>query len=391
MILAALLLSSCWGIDRFLYGDYSIKRLEYDKQYRNLLEEITKDPDKNGDETNPKGFVLKKCWDGSLLSPDEDKLCAYQRNLLIGDLIAISDGMCEKHMKTILGNDATMNIITGTLTNAFSGAATVVTGAGVKTILSALAFFSNSERSLVNETVYRSILVPAVIKKINELRLNERKIIMQKYEDNRNADYKNYPVNFALADIIKYHQCCSFMLGLQKALEEGTQPAIGQDKASLEQKLKVLVLEKDTRISELRRQKPAISDEDINKDKYVIYLNGEIDAITKKISEPGAKGPEDAVIAALRKAKDGLKGESAQLGDIKVVVNQVTKLDEVKKQLFVDVSLKKGGIDVSAEDAKTITEKSIKQALVNLPVASGLKEENVMIEKCQPALQKGPK
>ncbi len=331
------------------------------------------------------GFVDRKCWDGSPLNPDEKTLCAYQRNILIGNLIAISDGMCEKHMKTILGNEAAVNIITGTLTNAFSGAATVVTGGMSKTILAALAFFSNSERSLFNETIYKSVLVPAIIKKINETRLNVRRDIMAKYETNKNAAYEDYPVNFALADIIKYHQSCSFMVGLQKALEEGTQTAPGQDRASLEQKLKTLVHERDGRIRELREAKKDITDEDIKKDNYIIYLDDQIRAITKKLGEPEAKKPEDAMVTALRKAKDGFGGAKATMDDIVIVVNKVTKLD--KEQLFVDVSLKKGDQDVSSEDARTITGGKIKQALLKLPVASGLKEDNIVIEKCQPSLQ----
>ncbi len=285
MILTALLLCSCWSLfDNLIYRDYSIRPLEYDKQYSDLYNNLF------GDAAN--GKMDAKCRGKDLLSDDQlNKLCVYQRNLLIGDLIAISDGMCEKHMKTILGNEATVNIITGTLTNAFSGAATITTGAIGKSILAGLAFFSNSERSLVNETVYKSVLVPAIIKKINEIRLNERNAIMTKYEANKGGKYEDYPLNFALADIIKYHQTCSFMLGLQKALEEGTQPATGQDRASLEQKLKVLVLEKDNRISELRHQKPTITDEEIKKDSYIIYLDGQIDAITKKLGEPETKKP----------------------------------------------------------------------------------------------------
>jgi hypothetical protein len=39
MILTALLLSSCWTwVDKYVYGDYSIKPLEYDKQ--SLLSKI---------------------------------------------------------------------------------------------------------------------------------------------------------------------------------------------------------------------------------------------------------------------------------------------------------------------------------------------------------------
>jgi chromosome segregation ATPase len=372
MILAALLLSSCWGIDRLLYGDYSIKRLEYDKQYRDLLEEITI-------EIKPEqGFVNKKCWDGSPLNDGEKAHCAYQRNLLIGDLIAISDGMCEKHMKTILGNDATMNIITGTLTNAFSGGATVVTGAGVKTILSALAFFSNSERSLINETVYKSVVVPAVIKKINELRLNERNTIIKKYEDKRNADYKDYPVTFALADIIKYHQSCSFMLGLQKALEEGTQTAVGQDKPSLEQKLKSLAHEKDSRIRELKAVNAKITNEEINKDKYIIYLGGEMDAITKKLSEPEAKKPEakdtpktvfEKLAEKYSELEEAKKESEKRKTELIEAVNGLAEKEKELKKAKEEVGKTEDAVNRATTDEKVKLNQLLEQLKAGLPKA----------------------
>jgi myosin heavy subunit len=371
VILAGLLLCSCipW-VDKVLYGDYSIKPLKYDKQYRDLLEDITKD------EKNPNGFVCKKCWDGSPLDENEEAHCKYQRNLLIGDLIGISDGMCEKHMKTILGNDAAMNIITGTFTNAFSGAATVVTGAGVKTILSALAFFSNSERSLVNETVYKSVLVPAVIKKINELRLNERKIIMKKYEDNRDADYKNYPVNFALADIIKYHQCCSFMLGLQKALEEGTQTAVGQDKPSLEQKLKSLALEKDSRKRDLEKQ--GYSEEKINKDKYIIYLDGEIDAITKKLIEPEAKKSEakdtpktvfEKLAEKYSELEEAKKESEKRKAELIEAVNGLAEKEKELKKAKEEVGKTEDAVNRATTDEKVKLNQLLEQLKAGLPKA----------------------
>jgi translation elongation factor P/translation initiation factor 5A len=157
------------------------------------------------------------------------------------------------------------------------------------------------------------------------MRLNERREIMEKYETNKHQAYEDYPVSFALADILKYHQSCSFMVGLQKALEEGTQIAPGQDRASLEQKLKALVLEKDTRISELRRQKPGIKDEEINKDKYIIYLDGQIDAITKKLGEPETKKP------AVPLTFSG-KIESVDVGAKSIVV---TSTDGKTKNTFV--------------------------------------------------------
>lgn len=80
------------------------------------------------------------------------------------------------------------------------------------------------------------------------------------------------------------------MFGLQKALEEGTQKTQEPDTASLEQKLKLLVLERDNRIRELKAQN--VKDEDIKNDKYIKSLEDQIDAIAKKITESKAPKPE---------------------------------------------------------------------------------------------------
>lgn len=351
VILTSSLLCSCWSwIDKRIYRDYSIRPLEYHEQYKELLQGVTKS---NG---NPDGFLSKECWDGSELDGHGKKSCKYQRNLLIGDLIAISDGMCENHMKTILGNEATTNIITGTFTNAFSGAATITTGAIAKSILAGLAFFSNSERSLINETVYKSVLVPAIIKKINEIRLNERNTLIKKYEDNKNADYEDYPVSFAIADIIKYHQTCSFMVGLQKALEEGTQPAPGQDRASLEQKLKALVLERDTRIRDLKNQNL-----DITSDKYIIYINSQIDALTKKLSEAEAKKPEIKAASPtvleklgekdreLQEARKDYEKRTAELTDAEI---RLTKIEKEKNKAQEDLDTTQNALGKTTDVSK---------------------------------------
>jgi len=91
-------------------------------------------------------------------------------------------------MKTILGNEAAFNIVTCTLTNGFSGAATIVAGEITKSVLSGAAFFSNAERSLVNETVYKSELVTAVTKKIRETRGTKFDKIRKNLTQKRKAD-----------------------------------------------------------------------------------------------------------------------------------------------------------------------------------------------------------
>src|SRR5262249_26570177 len=133
------------------------------------------------------------CLDGSFYDNSEKKgICKLKRNIVIGDLIFISDGMCIEHLKTIFGNNAVLNIFLGTLVNASSGAGTVVGGVLVKSALSALAFFANAERSLVNDTVYQSLLIPAIVKKIGEYRDKKRRDLT---ESKINQLIENYPIN----------------------------------------------------------------------------------------------------------------------------------------------------------------------------------------------------
>jgi hypothetical protein len=81
-------------------------------------------------------------------------------------------------------------------------------------------------------------------------------------------------------------------------------------------------------------------------------------------------------------------GVSVELDNgFSVMVNNVN-LDETKRKLFLDVSLKKGFENVSTGSAKSITGKNIRHALLNHPVGSALKEKNIVIEKCQPPLRK---
>ena len=192
-----------------LYGDYAVAPLKYDleaRSYGQLVKALRE---------GTKPLVPGECFG---VDAPESFACEQKRNMVIGDLVAFSDELCEQHMKTIFGNEAAFNIATGTLTNVFSGAATVVGGAVAKSALSAAAFLSNSERSLVNETIYKSVLVPAVARKIEAIRTEKRDKIRGELERSHNA----YPIHIALLDVIEYHRSCSFMLGLQRALEEGT-------------------------------------------------------------------------------------------------------------------------------------------------------------------------
>jgi len=178
-------------------------------------------------------LLTQKC----LATPIDPKLnaeCSAQRNTSISVLMVASEQLCVAHRKTIYGNEASANIAFGTFTNLFAGAAAVVTHTQTQALLSALALFSNSERSLVNETVYKTILVAAVDKKIQEI----RDVKAQAIYTGMGNTVNDYPVVYAIRDIVVFHNSCSFMTGLQKALDEGTQGTAAQKVLRLREALR---------------------------------------------------------------------------------------------------------------------------------------------------------
>lgn len=208
-----------------LYRDYAVAPLEYDLKktsYGKLIHRIRGEKEEEGKKKDKKegNKVPETCFNLTAETSQNDLAeCHKKRNVIVSDLIAISDEMCQEHLQTIFGNDALFNVTTGTLTNVFSGAAALSGGlaSGTRSLLSGLALFSNAERSLVNETVYKTMLATAITKKIGETRKKQREAIIQSLKENPD------PIHLALLDVIDYHQTCSFMFGLQKALDEGTQ------------------------------------------------------------------------------------------------------------------------------------------------------------------------
>lgn len=213
-----------------VYQDYAISPLKYNNNTEGpkLIAAIEKT------QGNPDGLVNGECLDFPIRDGDngERRLasCQRQRNIAIMALLTESDNTCQAHVKTIFGNEASFNIATGTITNLASGAAAIAGGPGAKSALSGIAFLSNAERSLVNETVYKNVIITAVTKKISETRSNIRASITGKF----GLDANNYSILDSVNDIIGYHQTCSFMYGLQKALDEGSQPSSESRKIKLE-------------------------------------------------------------------------------------------------------------------------------------------------------------
>lgn len=217
LIFSCLSLSACVP-DRNFYRGYSSPEIDatitapVDTIMKALLE---------GDEskTGRGPIITLQCANAGTAVNDPTR-CIAQRNDAIYTLMTGSEQFCLIHRRSIYGRDASFNITAGTLTSLFAGISTVVTPTVTKSIFSALAMFTNSERSLVNEVVYKQMLVPAVDSKIVQTRDTKARAIAQHL---KNDDLTTYPLSRAINDFMEFHNSCSFMEGLRLALADGVQ------------------------------------------------------------------------------------------------------------------------------------------------------------------------
>lgn len=258
------------------YKDYGVGPLTVDQDSTSL--KLIKAIQKTSD-TDTAHLVSQVCFNVPVPSANAAE-CQQQRNAAIATLLNASDDLCQAHLKTIFGNDASFNIVTGSITSLAAGWATITNGASAKSAMSAVAAFSNAERSLVNETVYKNMVVTAVTKKIREARdTKAAAIIPGNFAKTINA----YPMLMGIYDVIGYHYTCSFMFGLEKALEEGTQSTIDSKKAKLEQDKQMLELYLDNRKRVLKAASPGLADAEINKDPGIAGANSRIAALEERL------------------------------------------------------------------------------------------------------------
>jgi hypothetical protein len=271
--------SACSTLKEYAYRDYGVAPL---KPSDSSLSEIKEELKSTFLECNSDN----KCKQSEL--PNNKP----QRNAATAGLIIVSDELCQEHVRSIFGNEAAYNLTFGTLTNLFAGAATVAASKGAKTLFSSIALFSNAERSLVNETVYKTMLVTTVTKKIKEGRTEKRIAILQRM---RNDDIEQYTLNESISDVMDYHNTCSFMYGLERALEEGTENGAVRKKLVLQREVQNLVNEYDvrTKLLTIKGSNGATDTPPDPNDPQLSALKVRIDLLNKQINNLGATEAKD--------------------------------------------------------------------------------------------------
>ncbi|WP_413796094.1 hypothetical protein [Aeromonas dhakensis] len=154
------------------------------------------------------------------------------------------------------GYEAATNLTLGSFTNLFSGVATVISPTTTKTIFSALALSTNAERSLINETVYKQMLVTAIDKKI----VDKRETAAINIHNKMQKPIDQYSISEAMFDISTFHNNCSFMEGLRYALVEG-EGNIDAHKADI---LKREISEIELKMQLIKNEDPLLEERRVN-------------------------------------------------------------------------------------------------------------------------------
>ena len=219
-------LAGCASLESSVYSGYAAAPMDSSalRPYTALVAALQKGPD------NPGGWIEPACF----ASPVVDATgCRVARNQAVAVLAIASADLCLKHRQSIYGRDASANVALGTFTNLFAGAAAVAGTEAAKTLYAALALFSNSERSLVNETVYKQMIVTAVDQKIVDT-MDAKGLAL---DEALKKGMDEFGMHQALRQVADLHASCSFMTGLRLALSEGTRASNTKKTLGLRQNL----------------------------------------------------------------------------------------------------------------------------------------------------------
>lgn len=148
-----------------------------------------------------------------------DASAQLARNRLQSALMEASDRKCEVHRAAVMSTSSSVNLGLGWLSAALAGASPLIVPTLTKNAFAAASALSTTSRSLVNEEVYRQLLVTSVLKAID----GERNAVATEIERRRDLMPSTYSVDDAVRDAQRYHAKCSFYIGLvalAEAVEE---------------------------------------------------------------------------------------------------------------------------------------------------------------------------
>lgn len=196
---------------------------------------------------------------------------AKERNQLMYLLIRNSDQLCASHKASIVAYSATTELATTELTTVLAGLAATLTPASTVQALAGAAAITNAAGVNFKEITYQKYVAPAITKEIDKAR--DEKLV--KLDTNSRLTIEKYTADEMLSDVIKYHEQCSFFVGLTRLTSDKQQ--IESASAELARRMEELRTQIDVNNAQIAEMDKGTQEKSINN------LNAANESLSKQL------------------------------------------------------------------------------------------------------------
>ncbi|KRA58447.1 hypothetical protein ASD79_14135 [Caulobacter sp. Root655] len=151
-----------------------------------------------------------------------------KRNAVVGALLAASERNCDIYVENLRGNQATWRTTFSLSTVVLGAAGSIVTDADSARTLSALSGAAGGASGKMDENILAGRGAEVILTGIRAAREPYR---LQLIDSMKKQPYPDWPLEVALADVMRYHGRCNVISGLsaiQTATEKDIESAVAK-------------------------------------------------------------------------------------------------------------------------------------------------------------------
>lgn len=208
------------------------------------------------------------------------------RNRLQDYLLTRSDETCIIHKSDIIAVSSTVNTSLTGLASLVGTIGSILTPESTTRALAGSAAMLTGLRDNVNQNVYYNNFADAIVKKIDEMRAQVRQEIVNK----RGQEPEDYTPEAAVFDVVRYHNACSFSMGVAELSNSAKRPANAEE---LQGRIAALQRQFDANAAKLKDMEPGKAKDSMQRANNALARM--IEALTLQLAYvQGVPVPEEA-------------------------------------------------------------------------------------------------
>lgn len=142
--------------------------------------------------------------------------CAVLRDRVQDRLVWASESACTDYLMRVRRSFTATNLNLGSATTLFGALGSVLTGTDATRVFSGAAAVTSGLRAEYNDTYFSSQAFDLVSKAIRNIRERGLKRL---HDARSNKNIREYTVDAAVAEVVRYHASCNIMSGLEEAAD----------------------------------------------------------------------------------------------------------------------------------------------------------------------------